>query len=242
MGERVKLMNGRFLFVGLLCAIFYSNAAFAVEMKAGFSEGDSVPNFTLKTVNGDVVDMKYAALDNYVGKSPKTPKKALLLSFFATYCDPCKKEMPFLSAVVKEYREKGLEALLVSIDKEEADIKIAKDLAAEHGVDFPVLADRYNIVAKRYGVSNLPCVYLINAGSKVDWVSVGYDKESPAKLLAAVRQAIGEPLTDPVPESIQAYLEHEEPKKKDKVKKKKKKKKKKKAKKGKKKAKSKKNG
>ena len=121
--------------------------------------------------------------------------------------------MPFLATLVKEYRDKGLHAFLVSIDKDEDDIKIAKDLAAEHAVDFPVLADRYNIVAKRYGVNSLPCVYLINAGSQVDWVSIGYDKESPAKLLAAVRQAIGEPLTDPVPAHIQAFLDHDEVKK-----------------------------
>ncbi|MDP7041009.1 MAG: redoxin domain-containing protein [Myxococcota bacterium] len=206
-------MKVKSLVVGVVLGAFCALPVYGAELEAGFSAGDSAPNFTLKTVNGDVVDLKYAALDRYVGKDPKEPKKALLLSFFATYCDPCKKEMPFLATLVKEYRAKGLEAFLVSIDKKEEDIKIAKDLAAEHGVDFPVLADRYNIVAKRYGVNNLPCVYLINAGSQIDWVSIGYEKDSPAKLLAAVRQAIGEPLTDPVPAHIQVFLDHGEVKK-----------------------------
>jgi peroxiredoxin len=214
--EGLVQMNVKSLVISIVLGVFWSLPVYAAELEAGFSAGDSAPNFTLKTVNGDVVDLKYAALDRYVGKDPKEPKKALLLSFFATYCDPCKKEMPFLAALVKEYRAKGLEAFLVSIDKKEEDIKIAKDLAAEHGIDFPVLADRYNIVAKRYGVNNLPCVYLINAGSQIDWVSIGYEKDSPAKILAAVRQAIGEPLTDPVPAHIQAFLDHDEVKEKPK--------------------------
>lgn len=169
--------------------------------------GERVPVFTLKAVNPETAGAKYVSLEDYVGAAAQTSKKAVLLSFFATYCKPCKREIPFLAALHDTYENDGLQVLVVSIDKEKDKIQVAKDLAEEHGVGFPVLSDRFNIVAKRYFVSKLPNLYLLNGEGKVSMVSVGYNDDITRQVLDEVRQAVGEPASEPIPEAIAKHLE-----------------------------------
>jgi alkyl hydroperoxide reductase subunit AhpC len=190
-----------FAFVGVSLPI----SAFAEKDR--FEVGEEVPIFTLKVVNPDDSGESFVSVDNYYGPSAKEPKKAVLVSFFATYCEPCKKEMPYLAALHENYKDKGLEVLLVSIDKEADKIEFAKNLAKEHNVKFPVLSDRFNIVAKRYFISKLPCVYLINSEGKVDMVNVGYSGDVSKTMFGEVRKALGEPASDPVPPSIASYFD-----------------------------------
>ncbi len=121
----------------------------ALADKDRYDIGEEVPVFTLKALNGDEAGEPYVSVDKYYGPEAKEQKKAIILSFFATYCEPCKKEMPFLAALYDTYRDKGLQILLVSIDKENDKVDVAKSLAADAKVKFPVLTDRFNIVAKQ---------------------------------------------------------------------------------------------
>ncbi len=178
----------------------------AVAEKDRFDQGEPVKNFTLKVVNPEEAGQPYVGIDSFYGPEAKTPKKAILLSFFATYCEPCKKEMPYLASLYELYRDKGLMVMVVSIDKEDDKIEFAKTLAKESRVGFPVLSDRFNIVAKRYYISNLPCVYLIDGDGKVVMVEVGYNKDISRLLLDQVRKAVGEATSDPVPDKLARYL------------------------------------
>jgi cytochrome c biogenesis protein CcmG, thiol:disulfide interchange protein DsbE len=176
--------------------------------KDRYNVGEEVPSFTLKAINGEDLGEAYIAVDRYFGAGAKEPKKALVLSFFATHCEPCKREMPMLAALFDAYKAKGLQVLLVSIDKEAEKADVAKTLAKEAGVHFPVLTDRFNIVAKRYFVSLLPNVYLINGEGKVAMVSVGYNEDNAKKLVEEIRRAIGEPTSSPLPESVAKCMGH----------------------------------
>jgi peroxiredoxin len=186
------------LFIGALPA-----AALADDLAVG----DPIKPFRLRSVNPKVAGKGFFGLSSHVGPGATEPKKAVLLSFFATYCKPCKKEMPFLAALDATYREKGLLVLSVSIDQEKEKIDQAKRLADEHGVKFPVLSDRFNIVAKRWGIAKLPCVYLIDGDGKVIMQKVGYKGGVTAELHAAVREALGEPSDTPVPPALAEWVE-----------------------------------
>jgi thiol-disulfide isomerase/thioredoxin len=182
--------------------------ASALAGKDSLSVGEAVPQFTLKAINADVAGSNYVSLDNYVGAGAKTPKKAIVVSFFATYCEPCKREMPYLAALRRAYLADGLEVVLVSIDKDNQQVDEAGKLAIAANVDFPVLTDRFNIVARRYFVEKLPCVYVIDGAGKVAAVNTGYAEDDSKKLLDLVRLQLGKGRTDPVPESLRPYLEH----------------------------------
>ena len=102
----------------LLAVVALLGAGPAGAAKDHFDVGDDVPVFTLKAVNPDVAGAPYVSIDHFFGAEAKTPKKAILLSFFATYCEPCKKELPYLASLQDAYSASGLQTMLVSIDKE----------------------------------------------------------------------------------------------------------------------------
>ena len=174
--------------------------------KDRYDVGETVTAFSLKTLNPTESGTTWLRLDELVGDKAKDPRRAVLLTFFATYCEPCKREMPFLAALYKEYKDAGLMVVSLSIDKEEKDISFVRELAKKNDVTFPVLSDRFNIVAKRYFISKLPCVYLLNTAGKVAMVNVGYSDDISKKLLDQIRAALGTRLDAPIPETIAKHM------------------------------------
>jgi peroxiredoxin len=122
------------------------------------------PAFTLKTVDGKTV-----SLADYKGK-------AVLLNFWATWCGPCKLEMPWLIDMQKKYASQGFTVLGISED--DGSTKEVSDFTAKMGVDYPVLMydDQMN---KAYGgIDYLPTSYYIDRDGKVIVESGGLISES----------------------------------------------------------------
>ncbi len=109
--------------------------------------GGPAPDFTLNDLEGHPV-----SLSDYRGK-------VVLLNFWATWCEPCKKEMPEMQAAYERYKDRGFVILAVNFGDrlEEAD-KFVKHM----GLTFPVLLDRKVKVAARYGVVSLPVSFFID--------------------------------------------------------------------------------
>jgi len=110
--------------------------------------GGPAPNFTLKASDGRTV-----TLSAFRGE-------VVLLNFWATWCEPCKKEMPAIQAAHEQYKAQGLVVLAVNFG-ESAD-KAAG--FAHHGqMTFPILLDPDLKVAETYGVRSLPVTLFIDA-------------------------------------------------------------------------------
>jgi thiol-disulfide isomerase/thioredoxin len=129
----------------------------------------------------------------WTGDKPEEAKKLVLMSFFATYCEPCKKEMPELARLYSAYKDQGLGVMLVSIDKGDEQRQTIIDLAKEHSVTFPVMHDRYQVVARRYNAERLPYMLMIDPAGAVKVVHVGYTEELKANLEQEVRTHLGLP-------------------------------------------------
>jgi len=174
-----------------LTALLCTSAAQAETLPVGAK----AEQFTLKVVNTNVVDKRILSLAHLVGEGATTPKKVVVISFFATYCEPCKKELPFLEQLYQRYGEQGLGVLVVSIDKDKdvpgGAAKAVGALAEQHKLTYPVLHDRFNILAKRYGVEKLPCLYLVDGGGKVALTSVGYTDEFSDTLTTEIQTRLG---------------------------------------------------
>src|SRR5487761_1466066 len=122
------------------------------------------PSFTLKSVDGKTV-----SLSDYKGK-------AVLLNFWATWCGPCKLEMPWLIQMQKKYASQGFTVLGISED--DGSTKDVRDFMEKMGVDYPVLMydDQLN---KAYGgIDYLPTSYYIGRDGKVIVESGGLISES----------------------------------------------------------------
>jgi thiol-disulfide isomerase/thioredoxin len=169
-------------------------AALPAAADEEIGEGLPAPSFSLRTMNPEVAGTGWIALDRFVGAEPEDPAaKVVLISFFASWCEPCKREMPFLVQLDRMYRDQGLRVLGVAIDKEEAGIEAAKNLIQSAKVTYPVLSDRFNFLARRYlgDKAPLPSVFIVRRDGTIAKIERGYAKDASAFLLSEVQDALG---------------------------------------------------
>ncbi len=173
-----------------LCAALSLPALAEEEVGLGLP----APSFSLRAMNPDVAGTGWLSLDKYAGAEPEDAgAKLVVLSFFASWCGPCKKEMPFLAQLDKMYREQGLRIIGVCIDSEEPGIASAKKMIADNKVAYPVVSDRFNFLARRYlGESApLPSVFLIRRDGAIARIERGYSKDVSGLLLSSIQQELG---------------------------------------------------
>lgn len=157
--------------------------------------GTEVPAFMLPVINDFQVDGKAQRRfgpGKWVGDKPQ--KKLLMMSFFATWCEPCKKEMPELARLYSKYKDDGLGVMLVSIDKGKEKRSEVLELANSKNVTFPVVHDRFQVVARRYYTSkniSLPYMLIVDANGKVKQVHSGFTEEMKESLEAEVVKELG---------------------------------------------------
>ncbi len=125
-----------------------SNAAARMQMKNGVA-----PDFTLQSLDGQTV-----RLSDFRGK-------AVLLNFWATWCSPCKIEMPWFVELQKQYGPEGLQIVGVAMD--DASTKDIADFAKEMGVNYPVLIGKESVGDAYGGVQFLPENFYIDRNGKV---------------------------------------------------------------------------
>jgi peroxiredoxin len=180
-----------------LMLLFIAARALGEDAEPTLQIGQPAPTFTLPLYNAEAQHRATLSLEDLVGPEAIEPGvKLVVLSFFATFCEPCKREMPFLQQLQDSYGDRGLRVILVSIDRDEgAEAKIAELLRKNH-VTFPVLRDRFNFLARRYlgDKAPLPSVFLIDKDGMVKGMNRGYGKDGSAFLLAEVQKDLGLPL------------------------------------------------
>jgi thiol-disulfide isomerase/thioredoxin len=196
------------LFAIALCAALALPAAAEEEIALGLP----APSFSLRAMNPEAAGTGWLALDKFAGEAPEDDgSKLVVLSFFASWCGPCKKEMPFLVQLDKMYREQGLRIIGVCIDTEEPGIGAAKKMIGENKVTYPVVSDRFNFLARRYlGESApLPSVFLIRRDGNIARIERGYSKDVGAFLLAAIQQELGLKVSPAAAQTVEAKAKPE---------------------------------
>lgn len=156
-------------------------------------QGKPVPTFRLPVYNPKEFGQPSVGTDDFVGlESRDKGTKALVVSFMASFCAPCKKELPVLQALHEKYRDRGLRVLLVAIDTEAEGQKKVGELLAEGKVTLPVAKDRFNIVARRWlgSKSPLPSLFMVRPDGTVASVHRGYSQDGAALLEAEVAAAL----------------------------------------------------
>ena len=119
----------------------------------------SAPDFTLRTLNGP--NLRLA----------EQRGRVVMVNFWATWCGPCRQEMPHLNRLYEKYRASGFVLLGVNVDD---DTRNAAELATKLGLKFPVLLDTDKGVSKLYDLSTMPSTVLIDRDGKVRYVHRGY--------------------------------------------------------------------
>jgi peroxiredoxin len=124
------------------------------------------PEFALPTLDGRVV-----RLADFRGR-------VLLLTFWATWCEPCREEMPAMQELTRELAGRGL--ALLAVNYQEAPERV-RSFVREIGLDAPVALDADGAVAQRYRVVALPATYVIDRTGGLTGSILGYrDWRQPA--------------------------------------------------------------
>jgi peroxiredoxin len=143
-----------------LCAIGAATAPAALPLRAQ-TPGDTAPAFTLKTLAGGA-----DSLSGYKGHP-------VLINFWATWCPPCRDEMPMLTAAYQAHREAGLVVIAVDLTSQEISKQKVRDFVTEFHMPFPVLLDEKGKVFRRYGLRGLPGSIFVGADGVVRAVNPG---------------------------------------------------------------------
>jgi peroxiredoxin len=129
------------------------------DYQTGPDIGQPAPTFQLEALSGGV-----QSLQDYRGK-------AIILNFWATWCEPCREEMPSLESLYLRYKDRGLVVLGVSVDEEGwAPIQ---DFLKVIPVSFPVLLDQEQKVTELFETFRIPETFFIDPQGKVAAKVVG---------------------------------------------------------------------
>ena len=140
--------------------------------------GHPAPDLTLPALTGEAVRL-----------SAFRGQKAVLINFWATWCAPCRLEMPTMEKAYQRYKNKGLEILAVSVDA--GPKNLVKNFMEELGLTFPALLDPDMKVFQLYRLFAIPASFLIDKQGIIRFKELGYrdwtDKESTKMLEQLLR-------------------------------------------------------
>jgi cytochrome c biogenesis protein CcmG/thiol:disulfide interchange protein DsbE len=149
---------------------------------AALKPGDRAPAFSLADIAG-----KEFSLSAAVGATGNKNGRGVVLSFFASWCIPCRNELPLINSLADELQSEGITAVLVDV-KENA--KAVKALLADLKVDKPVVViDPDGKTAEQFGVRFLPVTFIIDAEGNVKDVIYGGLRDEQA-LRASVQKLL----------------------------------------------------
>lgn len=135
------------------------------------------PKFTLASMAGPTVN-----LDQYKGQ-------VVMINFWASWCGPCRQEMPLLDQLYQQYADLGFALLGVNVEENPAD---AERMLKDTPVTFPILFDAENTVSQLYDVTAMPSTVIVDRDGNVRFVhkgyQPGYEDEYQTQVRALVRE------------------------------------------------------
>lgn len=170
----MQTMTRRGRTLGLVVGIVlgWCSSAFAV------GQGALAPEIALKDRSGKLV--RVADLKGHV----------VVIDFWASWCAPCREELPVLDALYRKYRERGLIVIGVGQDKEANNL--AKFLRASP-LTFPVVHDSEGAVADRYAPPKMPSSYVLDKKGLIRYVHAGFRASDKAALERELNTLLSEP-------------------------------------------------
>jgi peroxiredoxin len=149
-----------------------------VGLKESPQEGFLAPDFTLQDLAG-----KSHTLSDLKGQ-------VVMVNIWATWCGPCKREIPSLVRLYQSRREKGLEILALSVDRTSPE-RVAS-FADRYQMNFPVLLNPRGDVANKYWARSIPSTFLVDKKGVIRWKVIGTREWDDAQALARIDPLLAE--------------------------------------------------
>ena len=152
----------------------------------GLKVGDIAPSWALMSGPGKFEFLKTWTEEK--GKKLRKPmtqpdRHVVVLSFFATWCEPCMKELPHLQNLYEKYQEDQIKFFLIDITEATRTVKGLEDspkagsFLEKKGVTMPILYDSRGVAKKRYGAKTLPRLYVVDKYRTIRLAKKGFDED-----------------------------------------------------------------
>jgi peroxiredoxin len=161
------------LFTGMFVVLL----PFASLHAAGIDREHAAPDFTLKSLKDRNLSLK-----EFRGQ-------VVMINFWATWCGPCRQEMPALNALYEKYRSAGFVLLGVNVDSETTN---AAQMVSKLKATYPILFDTDKRASVLYQVSAMPTTVLIDRDGKVRYIQKGYVAGIENKYQTQIRELLKE--------------------------------------------------
>lgn len=135
------------------------------------------PDFTAKTLSGENVRLK-----DFRGK-------VVMVNFWASWCGPCRQEMPLIEKIYKDYKKSGFVLLGLNVDGE-ADER--DEFLKDTPVSFPILDDSEGKVADLFGNEAMPSTYFVDRKGNIRHLHKGYKKGEERDYIKQIKKLIAE--------------------------------------------------
>jgi thiol-disulfide isomerase/thioredoxin len=149
-------------------------------MPASYAQNPLAPAGPLASQSKPLPEIKRRTLDGTTFDTAEARgHKVTVVKFFAKYCEPCKRSLPWFSQFAKEHPEVAV--LGIAEDERESDVR---DVATTFGLKFPIVHDTGNALSGRFRVTDMPITFVADKAGRIRWV--GGPDQTEADLEAAV--------------------------------------------------------
>ena len=165
------------LLVLLATILVVTSCSSATSIEGGSTQGSMAPDFSLRSIDGNNI-----SLVDFRGRP-------LLLNFWATWCGPCRSEMPYLEEVHNDEAWSSKNLAIIAIDAAET-VQTVNQFLRETGLSLTVVIDPDNSVFMDYNVRAIPTTFFIDKDGIIDSVKIGafFSKEEIEEHLESITQ------------------------------------------------------
>jgi cytochrome c biogenesis protein CcmG/thiol:disulfide interchange protein DsbE len=171
----------------LLAGVLAAGVHFLGDELFPVGVGSKAPPISGVTLDNEMRPKKLA---DYAGK-------VVLLNVWATWCEPCRVEMPSIEKLHKELGSKGLAVVAISVDDPGAEQRV-RDYAKELGLTFEILHDPQQVTTRNYQITGYPETFIIARDGTIRRKMIGPDDWSSNANRALVRELLGLPAESPM--------------------------------------------
>lgn len=163
-----------------ILGVFFVLTAFSVS-NVPADDGHTLPAIDVKTMDGKTVNIQ-----DLVGNG-----KITVISFWATWCSPCKRELDAIADIYPDWQEEyGMELLAVTIDDARGVAKVPA-MVASKGWEYKILSDSKQALQRALNFQTVPQTFLLNEAGEIIYTHSGYSPGDEYELEEEIKKAAG---------------------------------------------------
>jgi len=160
--------------------LIYGTLLVLFSVSLGFAQNRTLPSVEVKTLDGDAFNIKKV----------ENKGNPIVISFWATWCKPCKKELNNIAEVYEDWQdETGVKLIAISIDDSRNMHKVAPYVNSSDW-DYEVYLDPNGDLKRAMGVSTVPHTFLLNGKNEIVWQHRGYMEGDEDELLEQIEKIV----------------------------------------------------